>query len=172
MKRSVKPMVVTGLVLALGALAGGAQGRPADKPTPSGLPVPRWVSLKFGEVNARSGPGDDHRLVWVYRSKGLPLQIVAETAEWRKVCDPEGGSAWVHRRTVDGRRTAFQPSDQPLALKAKPKFEAAVRAYMAPRSVAALDTCEDGWCRIKAGDVKGWAPARALWGVQDAPHCR
>ncbi|WP_370545480.1 SH3 domain-containing protein [Caulobacter sp. 17J80-11] len=172
MKRSVKPKAVAALVLTLGVLAGSVQARPADKPTPSGLPVPRWVSLKFGEVNARSGPGDDYKLVWVYRSKGLPLQVVAETAEWRKVCDPDGGSAWVHRRTVDGRRTAFQPSAKPLALRAKPKYEAATRAYMSPRSIAALEECENGWCKLKAGDVKAWAPAQALWGAQDAAHCR
>ena len=69
----------------------------SDRPTPSGLPVPRYVSLKFDTVNARAAPGDDSRLLWVYRQRGLPVQVVAETAEWRRICDPERGLAWVHR---------------------------------------------------------------------------
>ena len=63
----------------------------AERQTPSGLPVPRYVSLKFDVVNARSAPGDDSRLLWIYRAKGLPVQVVAETPEWRRICDPEGG---------------------------------------------------------------------------------
>ena len=66
------------------------------------MPVPRYVSLKFDKVNARAGPGDDHKLLFVYRVRGLPLQVIAETSEWRRVCDPEGTLAWVHKR-VDRR---------------------------------------------------------------------
>ena len=60
-----------------------------ERVSPSGLPVPRYVSLKFDTVNARSAPGDESRLLWVYHAKGLPVQVVAETPEWRRICDPE-----------------------------------------------------------------------------------
>ena len=76
-------------VLALAALmpaAPFAADKDKERPTPSGLPVPRWVVLKFEVVNARSAPGDDSRLLWVYRAKGLPVQVVAETNEWRRIC--------------------------------------------------------------------------------------
>ena len=51
--------------------------RPATgcRETPSGLPVPRFVALKHDPANARGGPGDDYRLLWVYHNKGLPLQV-------------------------------------------------------------------------------------------------
>ncbi|WP_374575212.1 SH3 domain-containing protein [Phenylobacterium sp.] len=143
-----------------------------DRPTPSGLPVPRYVSLKFGEVNARAGPGDDHRLLWVYRVRGLPVQVVAETSEWRRVCDPEHGLAWVHKRTTDGRRMVMRLQPQPLALRRAPKPEAEVEAYLRPRALAALIHCKKGWCRIRADGVAGWAPAAALWGTDDKPQCR
>ncbi len=51
------------------ALAAGACAYAAERATPSGFPVPRYVTLKFGTVNARAGPGDDHRLLWVYKVK-------------------------------------------------------------------------------------------------------
>ena len=88
-------------------LAGGAQTMPDGRPTPSGQPVPRWLSLKSSEVHARFGPGLDHRILWEYRVSGLPVQVIAETTEWRKICDPEGAVAWVHRSVVSSRRSVF-----------------------------------------------------------------
>ena len=149
-----------------------ADAQERSRPTPSRLPVPRWVSLKFNEVNARAGPGDDYPAIWTYRAKGLPVQVVQETKEWRKVCDPEGGAAWIHRRTTDGARTIFHRGGQPLALRADPRGEARIRALLAVRGVARLHRCEGGWCLVEAGRRKGWVPARSLWGVQERRVCR
>ena len=144
-----------------------------DRPTPSGLPVPRYVSLKFDTVNARSAPGDDSRLLWVYRQKGLPVQVVAETGEWRRICDPEGGLAWVHRRTTDGKRMVMRLQPQPLSMHAKASDAARVVAYLAPRALAELDRCDkDGWCKLKAGHAAGWVPAAQVWGTAEEPLCR
>ena len=144
-----------------------------DRPTPSGLPVPRYVSLKFDTVNARSAPGDDSRLLWVYHARGLPVQVVAETPEWRRICDPEGGLAWVHRRTTDGRRMAMRLKAEPLAMHAKADPGSRTVAYLAPRALADLERCnKDGWCKLKAGRAAGWVPAAEVWGAADEPQCR
>lgn len=156
---------------ACAALATGSAAAAAARQTPSGLPVPRYVALKFDKVNARAGPGEDHRLLWVYRVKGLPVQVVAETSEWRRICDPEGGLVWVHKRTTDGRRTVMNRQTERGPLLRRPKPGARVRAYMNPRAIAALDRCEKGWCRVRADGVSGWTPEGALWGVDEAPQC-
>lgn len=148
--------------------AAQAQGRP----TPSGLPVPRFVSLKFNEVNARGGPGDDYKLLWVYRTPGLPLQVVAETADWRRVCDPEGGLAWVHRRTVESKRMVMHAGSEPLPLRRSPKPTAGVSATLSGRALAELEDCRSGWCRVTAGGAKGWAPESELWGAREGTLCR
>ncbi len=164
------------IALGLAAIAAGLAAAGAwaaeDRPTPSGLPVPRYVSLKFSEVNARAGPGDDHRLLWIYKTRGLPVQVVAETAEWRRVCDPSGGVAWVHRRTTDGRRMVMNRAAAPLALHRSAKAKASVKAVLGPRSLAALDRCAKGWCNVRAGGVSGWAPAASVWGTAEAAQCR
>ena len=144
-----------------------------DRSTPSGLPVPRWVSLKFDTVNARSAPGDDSRLLWVYHARNLPVQVVAETAEWRRICDPERGLAWVHRRTTDGKRMAMRLKPEPLAMRAKADAMSRPVALLAPRSLAELDRCnKDGWCKLKAGRASGWVPAAEVWGATEEPQCR
>ena len=155
-------------ILAASALPAASQ---SQRPTPSGLPVPRWVSLKFDRVNARAGPGDDHRLLWVYRVKNLPVQVVQETSDWRRVCDPDAGLAWVHKRTTDGRRTVMNLRVPQMPLSAGPGEDARVRAYWVQRSLGALDDCRGSWCRITVEGVTGWAPRSRVWGVQEAPVC-
>ena len=161
-------------LLAAAALATGAQASPAapDRPTPSGMPVPRFVSLKFNKVNARAGPGDDHRLLWVYKVRGLPLQVIAETSEWRRVCDPQGQTAWVHKRTTDGRRTVMNTREGVTELFRKPKRNAKAAAYLNAHATAALDRCDKGWCKVHLDGASGWVREGALWGTSDAPQCR
>jgi SH3-like domain-containing protein len=122
-------------------------------------------------VNARAGPGDDHRLVWVYHTRGLPLQVVAETSEWRRVCDPEGGVAWVHKRVTDGRRSVINTTNRPQPLFHKPKPGAAPAAFLNVRAMASLVRCEKGWCKVRAEGASGWVREGALWGTSDAPQC-
>ena len=168
-------------VAALSLILAGCSGRareeaacatPQTRPTASGFCVPRWLSLKSNRALARSGPGFDYPALWTYRSRGLPVQVVAETAEWRRICDPDGGAVWVHRSMVDGRRMVLSPRGAPLVLRARPNATAAQAALMAPRALAALDRCEAGWCRVEAGGVNGWVPQGAVWGVAGPPQCR
>lgn len=157
---------------ALLILAAGAAHAAAERPTPSGLPVPRYVSLKFDTVNARAGPGDDHRLLWVYHARGLPVQVVAENLEWRRICDPEHGLAWVHKRTTDGRRTVMRLQPQPVSLRRGGKFSTPIVAYLQPRAMASLVRCDKkGWCKLRVDGVTGWAPPATLWGVDEHPQC-
>jgi SH3-like domain-containing protein len=156
----------------IGVLLATGVALAADRPTPSGYPVPRYVTLKFGKVNARAGPGDDHRLLWVYRVKGLPVQVVAETSEWRRICDPDGGMAWVHRRVTDGRRNVINRAPRAQPLRKSPKPSAPTVAYLQARSMASLVRCEKGWCRVKAAGGSGWAPEGSLWGTVERPQCR
>ncbi|MFN3815664.1 SH3 domain-containing protein [Brevundimonas sp.] len=160
-------LLAAGMALGLGA---GAQ-MPDGRPTPSGFDVPRWVSIKSSPARARRGPGLDHRILWEYRAAGLPVQVVAETRDWRKICDPEGNVAWVHRTITSGRRTVFNRTEAPLDLRRRPDADARVRARLAARAVITLDRCEDGWCRLQSGRLRGWAPQEALFGVQTQAQC-
>ena len=149
----------------------GQHGQAQARVTPSGLPVPRYVSLKFAEVNARGGPGDDYRLLWVYRARNLPLQVIEETQDWRRVCDPTGAVAWVKATGVDGRRTAIRLKPEPLPLLDKPVQGSKTDATLAARTVTSLDRCDKGWCRLKGKGGGGWAPASELWGTADKRQC-
>ena len=164
-------MAAAALCATPAAAASTAPPPGAARVTPSGQPVPRYVSTRFETVNARAGPGDDYRLVWTYRARGLPLQVLAETDDWRRVCDPDGGLAWVHRRTVGEVRRVMRVSARDLILRARPTETARASAVLAGRSLAALRECRAGWCRITADKTSGWVRAGEVWGTSDARQC-
>src|SRR6187397_86985 len=97
--------------------------------TTSGLPVPRYVSLKSDHVNVRAGPTKDNDVAWVYTRSGLPVEITAEFENWRRVRDSEG---WVYQSLLSGRRTAvvtMKTRDElaPLYDRADPSRSVAAR---------------------------------------------
>ncbi len=157
--------------LAVAVLAGAGNAMPDGRPTPSGQPVPRWLSLKSNEVRARQGPGLDYRILWEYHAAGLPVQVVAETREWRKICDAEGAVAWVHRSVVSSRRSVFNRSAEEVPIHAGRSPSAAVRARLAPRSLISVEACEDGWCEVRARRMRGWIRDQAVFGTQAAALC-
>ncbi len=138
----------------------------------SGDPLPRYATLKTRPVNARGGPGEDYKLLWVYPSRGLPLQIVEESGDWRRVCDPEGGLGWVHRRALDARRSVMRTQPSDLILRDQPSEAARASAVMAGRSTAEVLTCKAGWCRVSVDRAKGWVRTSDVWGLSDRPQCR
>jgi SH3-like domain-containing protein len=144
----------------------------ASTATVSGYCVPRYVSLKRDKVYARKGPGTDYPALWIYHAKGLPVQIVAETIDWRRICDPDGGAVWVHRSMVDGRRTVEARGPAPAPLLEAPREGARVDGLLNPRALAKLDRCEGDWCKLEIGGVSGWTMASQVWGVAPTPQCR
>jgi SH3-like domain-containing protein len=138
----------------------------------SGYCVPRYVSLKRDKVYARKGPGVDYPALWIYRAKGLPVQIVGETLDWRRVCDPDGGAVWVHRSMVDGRRSVEAAGIRPVSVLRAPRPGAAVEGLLNPRTLASLDRCQGAWCRVRVAGVTGWVGAASVWGVAAAAQCR
>ena len=60
------------------------------------LPLPRYVSMKASEGNARRGPSLSHRIDWVFKRRHMPLRITAEHGHWRRVEDRDGMGGWVH----------------------------------------------------------------------------
>jgi len=135
-------------------------------PTPSGLPVPRYVTLKFDKAIGRAGPSEDHRELWEYSRAGLPVEVVAETEFWRKVRDPLGDESWMHRRLLDGERAVMALEDAPL-LNA-PDGEDPPLAVADTGAILSLDRCEARWCRVESSGYRGWVRADALWGVTEA----
>lgn len=145
-----------------------------DKPdfdTPSKAPVPRWAMLRKNEVYARNGPSKDNPRVWTYHAADLPVQIISETHDWRLICDPAHGTAWVSKTMLQAARTVMAPAGTRVELRGGPSASAPVRAYLRPNALAFLNKCDKAWCKVSAGGVSGWAPQSAFWGTQTQAVC-
>ncbi|WP_255731358.1 SH3 domain-containing protein [Phaeobacter sp. B1627] len=128
------------------------------------LPLPRFVSMKASEGNVRRGPSLTHRIDWVFKRRGMPLEITAEYGHWRRVRDRDGAGGWVHYALLSGIRTVLIEEDM-LRVRSRPEETAPVMAAFELGVVAQLGACEINWCEVTAGGHHGWAPKAKLWGV-------
>ena len=151
---------------ALFGLAFNAPAGAQQLDTPSGLEVPRFVSLKFDHINVRRGPGMDHEIDWVFRRKGMPVQIIAESDHWRRIQDVEGSSGWIHRTMLDSQRTVLV-LDEMRPLRKDPSREAEPVAFAEPGVVANLIRCKPTWCEVQSDKVKGWIRTEFVYGLAE-----
>ncbi|MCC5996842.1 MAG: hypothetical protein JJU18_10795 [Oceanicaulis sp.] len=129
----------------------------------SGLPTPRFVTLKSSDAVGRTGPSRDHPAQWRYQRAGLPMLIVAETPLWRRVEDPGGEQVWMLHSLLSGRRAVY--AREAADLHARADDEASLIARIEPGAILWLERCRTGWCRLSADGRRGWARADAFWGV-------
>lgn len=147
------------------ALQPAVTAAPAPRIAPSGLPVPRWVSIKAGRVNVRRGPSFDQDVVWVYVRPGVPVEIIAEFDTWRRIRDASGETGWVKAAMVEARRNVIVTGRVNTAMLSAAKADAEVVAYAAPGLQARLKGCSGEWCEISARGFDGFVTRDRLWGV-------
>lgn len=143
---------------------GGAEIPAIRTDTPSGLPVPRFVGLKYDKTHCRRGPSFDQPVVYTFYRAGLPVMVVAETTDhWRKIRDKTGGECWAHQTTLRASSHAIVERD--IELYARARDTAAVRARLSAGVIAAVEREAGRWRLLRVGAVRGWARSADLWGV-------
>ena len=152
------------LVLATQGSAWAADKSTATQRKGSGLPIPRFASLRSDEVNVRTGPGTRYPVDWVFKRKGMPVEIVAEYENWRKIRDWQGASGWVHQSLLTGKRSFIIPA-KPAPLHKTPATSAEVVAKLEPEVMGEIRSCAGDWCRVRVPSVSGWIERIRLWGV-------
>lgn len=170
------------VLCASAASAGGAEDQgpapaavPATPPgtSASGLPLPRFVSLKADRVNLRAGPGTDYPTSWVYRQAGLPVEVLSEFESWRQVRDSEGATGWVLQSLLSGRRTALvtpwdvkagAPAPQ-IPVRNSDSERARTVAIVEAGVIANIHSCDGRWCNLTIDRFSGFMPQKQLWGV-------
>ena len=134
----------------------------------TGLPVPRFVSLKSERVNVRGGPNKDQDVRWVYTRAGMPVEITAEFENWRRIRDWEGAEGWVYHSLLSGRRSAIVVptlKEEPVPLYDAPDPEAPVVARLEAGVLGSLKSCSGTWCRFEGKGFEGYIRQERLWGA-------
>lgn len=160
--------LLAGTMLLAGAPAPAQQTQsppPGASPT-TGLPVPRFVSLRSSEVNLRSGPGVRYPVEWVFVRQSMPVEITAEFDTWRRIRDWEGSEGWVHQSMLSGRR-AMVVAGEARALRRIPDTSAPPVARAEPGVIGWLHKCERDWCEVDVSGYRGWLKRSDMWGVYE-----
>jgi SH3-like domain-containing protein len=172
--RAVVAGALAALLVLVGAAGLSAQGTPAPAAGASGLPVPRFVSLKSDRVNLRQGPGTEYPTAWVFRRAGLPVEVVKEFESWRQVRDAEGTTGWVLGSMLSGRRTAVilpwevkvgQGQQTMAVLRDDDSARAGEVAQVEAGVLASIISCDGKWCRVSVGGFRGYIEQVKLWGA-------
>lgn len=145
--------ILFSLLIMFTASLAGAQS--ASVLNPSGLPLPRFASLKSNEINMRVGPGSRYPITYTYTRKNLPVEIIEEFAHWRRIRDSSGSTGWVHKNLLSGARTALI-TVKPATLYSKPSTTGLVRLRAGYGRIAQILACEPNWCHVNIEGYEGW----------------
>jgi SH3-like domain-containing protein len=121
-------------------------------------------------VNSRIGPGVNYAVEWLYTRPGLPMEIIQEYDNWRKVRDSDGAEGWVNQSLLSGKRTAIaapwqKGKDALVQMLAKPEDGAQAVAAVQPGAIGTIHVCNGDWCEISFGGHSGWMSQAQLWGA-------
>jgi SH3-like domain-containing protein len=139
-------------------------------PNKSGLPIPRFVTLKSGRVNLRVGPGRSYPVEWMYLKSGLPVEVIQEYDNWRRIRDSEGTEGWINQSLLSGKRSGiaapwFRGKDAIIPMRASPVDDARLVASVEPGAMGEIETCDGNWCQMRFDRYKGWVPQSMIWGA-------
>ncbi|MFV0279522.1 MAG: SH3 domain-containing protein [Rhodoblastus sp.] len=167
-RRASVVLTLLTLVCAPAFLAPSALAAPQQTGPVTGLPVPRFVSLKSDRVNLREGPSKDHRTIWIFQRAGLPVEITAEFDIWRRIRDSDGSEGWVLHSLLSGRRTGIvspwkKGGEFPLRRNAD--VNSPIVARLQAGVIGSLKACNGKWCRLAGEGYDGWIEQEHLWGA-------
>lgn len=151
------PCLLTGAAYADDEENGGGGGKDV-------IPLPRFASLRFSEVNMRTGPGTRYPIEWVYRRVGLPVEIIQSHEAWYRIRDHENAEGWVHKTKVRMARRGMVMS-QLHEVRVSPDDKAAIAAHVEPGVIFELHSCAADWCEVHGPGYEGYLRKSDFYGV-------
>ncbi len=150
----------------------GMAGFRASAVETSGLPLPRFVSLRSDEVNLRTGPGVRYPVDWVYTRRDMPVEVIAEFEAWRKIRDWQGTEGWVHQSMLSARRMIVVIGPQERRLRAEGDDKAPFLAILDANVMGKLVSCPKGktYCKVEIENIQGWLKRDEFWGVYQGEY--
>jgi SH3-like domain-containing protein len=131
--------------------------------------LPRFASLKRQKTNVRVGPSTQYPIRWIYQQQGLPVEIIAEFANWRRIRGSDGSDGWVHTVLLSARKTALAApwSQTSVNVRARPSDRASIVARLQPHVLVEIQRCDRIWCSVSVPehDLDGYIQQVKLWGV-------
>ncbi len=133
----------------------------------TGLKIPRFVSIKSDNSNLRVGPSKNYPIKLKYIVANIPVEVIDEYKNWRKINDYEGNKGWIHKSLIKGKRFAIVDTRYVEDLQVFNKPKGNNIGKIGKRNILEIDTCLKNWCKIKYKKNKGWINKMNLWGIYE-----
>jgi SH3-like domain-containing protein len=112
----------------------------------------------------RTGPGKRYPLKWEITRKGIPVEVISEFEQWRKIRDFQGEEGWVFQTMLSGARAVVIQSKAQILRKSDSTSSRPI-AKLEVGVVAKLRSCTKEWCNVEKDELEGWLPRTSVWGV-------
>lgn len=110
----------------------------------------------------RVGPGREYPINWMLLRAGLPIMLLSEFLQWRKIQLPDGTQGWIHQSTASYKNTAIVVED---TLLYKSSSGSTPIAKILKNVIVQCIKTEDNFVKVKVHGFKGWIDRSKLWGV-------
>jgi len=123
-------------------------------------------SLKNTKVNVRLGPSKNYPIKFVYEKKYLPVVIIDEHYNWRKVRDYDNDTGWVHISQLSKIKTTVTTKDNQVVYSS-PTIYSKPKVKLEIYQVLTIKKCNQTWCEIKNAKTYGWVKKDHLWAINE-----
>ena len=110
-------------------------------------------SLKNTKVNVRLGPAKNYPIKFIYEIKYLPVIIIDEHYNWRKIKDYDNDTGWVHISQLSKTKTAITTKNNQVVFSS-PSIYSKPKAKLKIYQVLIIKKCNKIWCKVKNSKIK------------------
>ncbi len=134
----------------------------------SGNKIPRVMTLKTDNVNARVGPNIKYPIKFIYKRKFLPLIVINEYFGWYQVKDMYGDLSWVSSNYLNYKPYAITNKNN-IFLYEEPDLSSNIIAKVDKEIIFYVYECKDLFCEVKTNynnnDFEGFIFKTDLFGI-------
>ena len=123
-----------------------------------------FLTLRNEKVNLRQGPSFDYSVKIFYKKKFLPVLVLDESDNFRKIIDHENNSGWIHISQLSKKKAAIVIDDQVILFNGSTMYSKPI-AILKKGRLLRVKKCEVVWCKVSASKFKGWVKKESLWGL-------
>ncbi len=122
-----------------------------------------FLTLKYNRVKVRQGPSFEYPVKFIYKKKYLPIKIIDNKDNFRKITDLKNNNGWIHVSQLSKKKSAINIHNLSIIFK-KPNIYSQPMAKLEKGKVVIVKKCKEDWCKIITNDYKGWIFKNYLWG--------
>ena len=122
----------------------------------------RFLMLKNDKVNVRYGPGFKYPIKFIYKKRFLPVKVIDNKENFRRIIDHKNNSGWIHVSQLKKVNSLIVSEDTILFSKAS-KFSKPL-AKLEKGKLLIVKKCQENWCKVSDENYLGWINTNNPWG--------